>query len=211
MCSSDLVAGDVLFTCLPLFHTNALNSFFQALIRDASLVIGGHFSASGFFDSLAATRATITYLLGAMVPILLGRPPADNEHSHRVRIALAPGVPERFQADFTARSGIALLDGFGSTETNFVIGGQISGQRPGFMGRLVQGFDARVVDEHDQPVPDGAAGELILRADEPFAFATGYFGMAEETVKAWRNLWFHTGDRVVRETDGYYQIGRAHV
>ena len=74
------------------------------------------------------------------------------------------------------------------------------------MGRLVQGFDARVVDEHDQPVPDGVAGELILRADDPFSFATGYFGMAEETVKAWRNLWFHTGDRVVRETDGYYRF-----
>ncbi len=41
---------------------------------------------------------------------------------------------------------------------------------------------------------------------EPFAFATGYFGMAEKTVEAWRNLWFHTGDRVVREADGYYRF-----
>jgi crotonobetaine/carnitine-CoA ligase len=74
------------------------------------------------------------------------------------------------------------------------------------MGKLVAGFDARVVDEHDQPVPDGEAGELILRADTPFAFASGYLGMAEKTVEAWRNLWFHTGDRVVREADGYYRF-----
>ena len=68
------------------------------------------------------------------------------------------------------------------------------------------GFAARVVDAHDNEVPDGEAGELMLRADEPFAFATGYFGMPEKTVEAWRNLWFHTGDRVVRESDGYYRF-----
>jgi crotonobetaine/carnitine-CoA ligase len=70
----------------------------------------------------------------------------------------------------------------------------------------LSGFAARVVDVHDNEVADGEAGELVLRADEPFAFATGYFGMAEKTVEAWRNLWFHTGDRVVRESDGYYRF-----
>jgi crotonobetaine/carnitine-CoA ligase len=47
---------------------------------------------------------------------------------------------------------------------------------------------------------------LVLRADEPFAFASGYFGMPEETVKAWRNLWFHTGDRVVQGADGAFRF-----
>ena len=64
----------------------------------------------------------MTYLLGAMVPILLSRPTAPEERGHRVRIALAPGVPGHFHAEFTRRTGIALLDGYGSTETNFVIG-----------------------------------------------------------------------------------------
>ncbi|WP_420819601.1 ATP-dependent acyl-CoA ligase [Pandoraea terrae] len=201
-----VVAGDVLYTCLPLFHTNALNSFFQALTLDAQLVADRRFSASGFFDALVATRATVTYVLGAMVPILLGRGAAEAERAHRVRIALAPGVPGHFQEDFTARCGIALLDGYGSTETNFAIGGGIEDQRPGFMGKLSPGFEARVVDDCDRPVPDGEPGELILRADEPFAFASGYFGMPEKTVEAWRNLWFHTGDRVVREADGYYRF-----
>ncbi|CAE6795528.1 ATP-dependent acyl-CoA ligase [Paraburkholderia haematera] len=201
-----VVAGDVLYTCLPLFHTNALNSFFQALIHDAMLVADRRFSASGFFDALVETRATVTFVLGAMVPIQLGRPVAGNEREHRVRIALAPGVPGHFQQDFTSRCGIGLIDGYGSTETNCVISSVIGEHRPGYMGKLSAGFDARVVDEHDQPVPDGEAGELILRADEPFAFASGYLGMAEKTVEAWRNLWFHTGDRVVREADGYYRF-----
>jgi crotonobetaine/carnitine-CoA ligase len=46
----------------------------------------------------------------------------------------------------------------------------------------------------------------VLRADEPFAFATGYYGMPDKTVEAWRNLWFHTGDRVVREADGAFRF-----
>nr|WP_028217573.1 ATP-dependent acyl-CoA ligase [Paraburkholderia oxyphila] len=201
-----IVAGDVLYTCLPLFHTNALNAFFQALVADAQLVADRRFSASGFFASLIETRATVTYVLGAMVPILLGRPASAREREHRVRIALAPGVPGHFQQEFTERCGIALLDGYGSTETNFVLGGGIADQRAGYMGKLVPGFDARVVDENDREVPDGEAGELILRAGTPFAFASGYFGMPEKTVEAWRNLWFHTGDRVVREANGYYRF-----
>lgn len=201
-----VVPGDVLYTCLPLFHTNALNAFFQALVSDAQLVADRRFSASGFFASLVQTRATVTYVLGAMVPILLGRAASGEEREHRVRIALAPGVPGHFQQEFTERCGIALLDGYGSTETNFVLGGGIDDQRPGYMGRLVPGFAARVVDENDREVPDGEAGELILRADTPFAFANGYFGMPEKTVEAWRNLWFHTGDRVVREANGYYRF-----
>jgi carnitine-CoA ligase len=74
------------------------------------------------------------------------------------------------------------------------------------MGWLRPGFQARVVDEHDVELPPGDAGELVLRADEPFTFATGYFGMPEKTVEAWRNLWFHTADRVVREADGAFRF-----
>jgi crotonobetaine/carnitine-CoA ligase len=74
------------------------------------------------------------------------------------------------------------------------------------MGRLFEGFAARVVDGEDNEVPDGTPGELVLRADAAFAFGTGYFGTPEKTVEAWRNLWFHTGDRVIREPDGYFKF-----
>ena len=198
--------GDVLYTCLPLFHTNALNAFFQALLHDAQLVVDKRFSASGFYPSLAQTGATVTYLLGAMVPILLSRPHSEQELAHRVRVALAPGVPEQFHAPFIQRTGIGLIDGYGATETNAVIGGSLAAQRPGYMGRLAKGFTARVVDSQDRPVADGEPGELILRAEHPFAFACGYFGMPDKTVEAWRNLWYHTGDRVVRDSEGYFRF-----
>ncbi|KKB63590.1 crotonobetainyl-CoA:carnitine CoA-transferase [Robbsia andropogonis] len=201
-----LRSGDVLYTCLPLFHTNALNAFFQALLFDATLIVDKRFSASRFYDALIETRATVTYVLGAMVPILLRLPEASREREHRVRVALAPGVPAQFHAIFTGRTGIGLIDIYGSTETNAVIGGALATQRAGYMGRLADAFEAQVVDACDEPVADGEAGELVLRAKQPFAFASGYFGMPEKTVEAWRNLWFHTGDRVVRESDGYFRF-----
>jgi carnitine-CoA ligase len=197
---------DVLMTTLPLFHTNALNSFFQALLTGATLVVEPRFSASAFIAGLARQQATVTYLLGAMVPILLAQEPSAADRAHRVRVALAPAVPAHFHRQFTERFGIGLIDGYGSTETNCIMGAPLAAQRPGTMGRVMPGFAARIVDAHDNELPDGEAGELVLRADQPFAFATGYFGMPEKTVEAWRNLWFHTGDRVVREGDGYYRF-----
>lgn len=202
----EITADDVLHTSLPLFHTNALNACFQALVTGASIICDARFSVSRYFERLAATQATVTYLLGAMVPMLLARDASAAESGHRTRIALAPGVPERFHAAFTGRTGIALLEGYGSTETNFALGGPLAQQRAGTMGRVAPEFDAIVADEHDAPLPDGQAGELLLRARPPFAIATGYFGMADKTVEAWRNLWFHTGDRVVRDADGYFRF-----
>ncbi len=199
-------ADDVLCTTLPLFHINALNTFAQALLSGARMALEPRFSASGFWPAMIRNEATVIYLLGAMVPILLAGETRPNERGHNVRIGLGPGVPADLGAAFTARTGVQLLEGYGSTEANFVIGASPEMQKPGTMGRVVDGFQARVVDIHDVELPAGEAGELVLRADEPFAFASGYFGMPEKTIEAWRNLWFHTGDRVIRDENGYFRF-----
>ena len=199
-------ADDVLCTTLPLFHINALNTFAQASLAGARVAFEPRFSASAFWPTMLAREATVVYLLGAMVPILLAQPVSQAERDHRVRIGLGPGVPASAGAAFSERTGVSLLEGYGSTETNFVIAGAADRSRPGCMGWLRPGFEARVVDESDIELAAGEAGELVLRADEPFAFSSGYFGRPEATVAAWRNLWFHTGDRVVRDADGCFRF-----
>lgn len=198
--------GDVLHTTLPLFHVNAMGCFFQALLKGCTQVVGRRFSASNFWPALVASGATVTYVLGAMVPMLLSRPPCPEEKLHKVRVALAPGVPAHLHDMFTERTGICLLEAYGATESNAAIGTMIDTRRPGWMGKLFDGFQARVADEDDNEVPDGTPGELLLRADDPFAMATGYFDMADKTVEAWRNLWLHTGDRVVCDGEGFYKF-----
>jgi carnitine-CoA ligase len=194
-----LRADDTLYTCLPLFHTNALNAFFQALVHGAKIVIGPRFSVSQFWPRVTSAEATVTYLLGTMVSMLASGEPVAEERTHRLRVALAPATPPEVWEAFRSRFGIDLVEGHGMTETNAVIGPRDGEQRPGWLGRVMPGFDAMVVDENDVPVADGTPGELVMRAREPFAFATGYWRMPQGTVDAWRNLWFHTGDRVVAD------------
>ncbi len=201
-----LEASDVLCTTLPMFHINALNPYAQAAVTGCRAVWLPRFSASGFWPAMQEAQASVIYLLGAMVPILLAQPAGPQERAHHVRIGLGPGVPQAGAQDFQARTGVPLMEGYGSTETNFVLSAVAGAPADGTMGQVQPGFHARVVDGHDVPLPDGSAGELVLRADEPFAFALGYWGLPEQTVQAWRNLWFHTGDRVLRQPDGRFRF-----
>jgi crotonobetaine/carnitine-CoA ligase len=188
-------ADDVLCTTLPLFHINALNTFAQALLLGCRVAFEPRFSVSEFWKTMRGRGATVTYLLGAMVPMLLSRMSAE-EKDHAVRVVLAPGVPESAIREFHSRTGIGIVDGYGSTETNFVIASPADSPRKGLMGWVRPGFDASVAED----------GELMLRAHDRLRFASGYFGMPEKTAEAWRDGWFHTGDRVVREADGAFRF-----
>lgn len=197
---------DVLFTSLPLFHTNAINSLFQALVAGATYTIERRFSASRYWELAAGHGATVTYLLGAMIGMLQGQPPSPRDRGHSVRVALAPGTPAPLHEPFRERFGVRLIDGYGSTETSHIIGRPEDDQRPGFLGRPVDEFEVRVVDEDDAEVPAAVPGELVVRGRHPFSLASGYHAMPEATLAAWRNLWFHTGDRVVRDEEGWLRF-----
>jgi crotonobetaine/carnitine-CoA ligase len=197
---------DVLFTTLPFFHTNALNTLWQALVVGATYAFSPRFSASQFWEQAQRSKATITYLLGTMVHILLKRPPSALDKAHSIRAALSPATPAELVKQFQERFDVMLSEGYGSTETNLVFSNVVGDYQPGTMGRVVDGFEARIVDENDCGVPEGAAGELLIRHREPFSIASGYYGDVEATVKTWRNLWFHTGDRVACDTNGVYRF-----
>src|SRR4029077_5520548 len=59
-------------------------------------------------------------------------------------------------------------------------------------------------DEDDNPVPPGVEGEIVVRPREPFVMVQEYYAMPEVTLAAFRNLWFHTGDRGRRDEDGWF-------
>jgi crotonobetaine/carnitine-CoA ligase len=202
----EISAADVLYTCLPLFHTNALNTLVQALTFGVPVTLGHRFSASSFWRVLCEVEATVTYILGTMASILAARETGPLDREHRVRVALAPGTAPALWEVFAERFGIRVVEGHGMTETNIVIGPRGGEQRPGWMGRVMPGFHARVVDDGDADVSANVAGELVVRADEPLAFATGYWRLPDATAAVWRNGWFHTGDRVVRDDEGWFRF-----
>ena len=77
---------------------------------------------------------------------------------------------------------------------------------PGAAGLLVSDwFEIQLVDpETDQEVPVGQVGEMVVRSKHPWTLSSGYYGMPEKTVEAWRNLWFHSGDALRQDEEGWY-------
>jgi carnitine-CoA ligase len=202
----DVRSDDVLYTILPMFHMNALNTFWQAMLCGTTYSFGRRFSASGFWREIQASEATVTYLLGAMIHILLKRDPSPADREHRLRVALAPATPADLVEVVRERFGVCCFEGYGSTETSVTHSNRVGGFVPGAMGRPLPGIEAKVVDENDCEVSSGTPGELVFRAREPYAFSTGYWRMPEKTVEAWRNLWFHSGDRVVVDEEGVFRF-----
>ena len=67
---------------------------------------------------------------------------------------------------------------------------------------MLDRYEVAIVDEHDDILPQGDIGELVIRPKEPAIMASEYLGMPDRTLKAWRNLWFHSGDLARLDEDG---------
>lgn len=201
-------AQDIAFNCLPLFHGNALLcTLLPALRAGALAVFGNRFSASTYWQTVRAQRATVLSLLGSMVPILLNQPVSEEDAASTARIALAVPNPSKQFHEFEQRFGLKLSSLYGMTDIGLVIGvpHDLPG-RPGLCGVEHPDFECIVVDDNEEPVADGIVGELFVRPRRPFVMQLGYWRNAEATVAAWRNLWFHTGDYLKRHPDGWYEF-----
>lgn len=197
---------DVLYTCLPLFHGNALNtSVTPALVARAALVVGSRFSASGFWRDAAASGATATNLLGAMTPILLRRPVSREERAHSISRALVIPAPPEYHVQLPQRFGMTPIEAYGLTDGAMVLWCPPGGHAPpGSCGIPTSGYEVGLVDEKDDLVQGEGVGELVFRPAAPWTMALGYWRRPEATVQTWRNLWFHTGDLLRRDGDGWY-------
>lgn len=199
-----LEAGDVYMTELPLFHINAQMSVQSALLIGAKVRIERRFSASAWLDRVRASGATHTSLLGVMLGFLLAQPALQDDARNPLRVAWTVPCPEGPATAFRERFGLErVVTSYGSTELGMVAR-RVLGEGPAeSAGRLEPDvYEAVVVDENDEPVSPGEAGELLVRPRLPWTISQGYVGMPAATTAAFRNLWFHTGDLARLDTDG---------
>ncbi len=109
---------DVLYSCLPLFHANALwYSAYAALWADAALALASWFSASEFWDDIRRTRATQFNSLGAMTNIMWKIPPSVQDREHRLRQCMVVPVPKEIYREIQERYGLTLTSPYAMTET----------------------------------------------------------------------------------------------
>lgn len=212
-----LTGDDVLLTALPLSHLNAqAYSTLGSYGCGAGLVLLPGFSASTFWETVRDTGATVVNAIGAMVEILMARPPSPVEGEHRLRYCYTAPAPSRERhEEIEQRFGFRLVIGYALSESPYglicpvdkpTVYGSMG--RPRQHPRLGRVNSARIIDPTTgEDVPDGAVGELLLRNP---ATTPGYFDMPEESAAVLRDGWLHTGDLARRDEAGnHYFAGRV--
>lgn len=115
-----LKSADTLYSCLPLYHNNALTVALSSVINSgATLALGKSFSASRFWDEVIQSRATAFIYIGEICRYLLNQPPKDTDRKHQVRVIAGNGLRPEIWRDFTERFGIArVCEFYASSEGN---------------------------------------------------------------------------------------------
>ncbi|MBV9116062.1 MAG: AMP-binding protein [Acetobacteraceae bacterium] len=203
---------DRLLTPLPLNHVNAMA--FSAM---AMILVGGcliqldRFHPRTWWESVCASGATIIHYLGVMPSMLMSAAPHPRERDHRLRFGFGAGIDRRLHAAAEARFGFPWVELWAMTETGG--GAAVGATRPprhvgeGCIGRAEPLMEALVLDDSGTPCPPGVPGEFLVRAagpDRRAGFFTEYLKDEAATAQAWAGGWFHTGDVVRADAEGYF-------
>jgi long-chain acyl-CoA synthetase len=194
-----ITPDDVLLNPLPLFHIAGLGMSFCCFHAGALTILMPKFDAAQAVTQIAKHNVRLLFAFAPMMQQLLGQVEQSGTGIPSLRAVLGidrPDIIERYQ-QLTGGSFYAL---FGQTETAMVVTMSKYGERPGSAGRPIPLVDVRIVDDDDQPVAQGQAGEIVVRG--PMVFK-GYWGLAAENAHAFRNGWHHTGDLGRFDGDGY--------
>jgi crotonobetaine/carnitine-CoA ligase len=147
--------------------------------------------------------------MGATITMLWKQPASARDRDHPARLGWGVPLPA-WAPEFEARFGCRLVEMYGSTEVGGIMYPPLDEpRRIGSCGKVFGPWEARLLDEQGFETPIGTAGELVVRPLEPSVLTDGYYGLPAATLAAFRNLWFHTGDLLRRDEDGYfYFVGR---
>jgi len=201
-----VLPGEGVFCAMPMFHNSGRSAFNYAMVRGARFVIRERFSATDFWRDVRATGVTTAAVVGPMTALLYAAEPSPDDADNPLRnVVLGPMIPE--MADFERRFGVRTCTCYGQTEVGIPLATGWDHGPWANCGKPRTDYpwlETRVVNELDEPLGPGEVGELIVRSPEPWALNLGYYKMPEQTVEAWRNGWFHTGDAFRVDDDGWY-------
>lgn len=202
--------NEVCYTALPLYHVaaKAYGAYLPALSGGRG-VLRESFKTREFWSDIRRFGCTMTGMVGSIPTFLMREPELPDDSDNPLeRVIMVPLIPEVEQ--MKKRFGIKVHTEFNMTETSIPLCSEpyrLVNERS--VGKVREGYQARIVDDLDNEVPPNVAGELVLRADKPWLLMQGYWKRPEATVEAWRNLWFHTGDTFYRDEEGnFYFVDR---
>ncbi|NWF69233.1 MAG: long-chain fatty acid--CoA ligase [Chloroflexi bacterium] len=206
----DLQHGDVTVNTFPMFHTGGLLVYTTPLlILGGTVVLTRRFDAEQVLNLLEEYSATVYAGVPTMYQMMTTAPNWPSADLSNLRFCTSGGapLPVYLVEKFRAEKGIQFKQGFGMSEFGpgvFALAPEDAIRKAGSIGRPNYFVDARIVDEHNQPLPPGQVGELVLRGPSR---SSGYFNDPAASAQAVDSAgWFHTGDLAVMDEQQYYTI-----
>jgi len=204
------IAGDVGFIGVPLFHIAGIGNMLPALTLGVPTVIFplGAFDPAGLLDALEAERVTGIFLVPAQWQAVCAEQQA-RPRTLRLRNlswGAAPASDTLLRQMGETFPDSRILAAFGQTEMSPVtcmLAGEDAIRKLGSVGKVIPTVAARIVDDQMNDVEVGEVGEIVYRAPTLMA---GYWNKPEATAEAFDGGWFHSGDLVRSDDEGYIWV-----
>ena len=201
----DLSSRDVMLHAAPIAHASGA-FFLPHLIRGAKQIIMPKFDAMQFLSIAEREQATVTFVVPTMLAMVLEQPNVQNAKLkfRRLCYGAAPIAPALMQRGIAA-FGNVFAQTYGQAESPMVITCLKPDEhdRVGSCGRPYSLVEAKIVDDNDNVVAIGEPGEIVCRG---LQLMSHYWERPEETARAMRNGWLHTGDVGRIDEDGFFYI-----
>ncbi len=202
--------NDVGFIGVPFFHIAGIGNLLTGMLLGIPTVIHplGAFDPGHLLDVLAAEKVTGIFLVPAQWQAVCNEQQA-NPRDVRLRViswGAAPASDTLLRQMSETFPGTQILAAFGQTEMSPVtcmLLGEDAIRKRGSVGKVIPTVAARVVDDNMNDVPVGEVGEIVYRAP---TLMSGYWNNPEATAEAFEGGWFHSGDLVRMDEDGYVWV-----
>ncbi|HZC23506.1 MAG TPA: benzoate-CoA ligase family protein, partial [Candidatus Binatia bacterium] len=197
---------DRFFSVAKLFFAYGLGNglYFPLAVGATSILLPGPPRPQSVFEVIERHRATLFFSVPSNYVKLLAHELDRQFDLSSVRYGISAGeaLPASVFHRFKERFGVEILDAIGSTEAlHMMISNAPGAVRPGSSGKIIPGFEAKIVDDNDRPVASGEIGNLLVKADSTCA---GYWNEHEKTKDTISGHWLRTGDKYHQDEDGYY-------
>ena len=205
--------ADLVFSASKLFFTFGLGNslLFPGRVGAASILVAERITPEGAFEIIARERPTVFFAVATLYARMLQVKTAegrDDLSSLRLCVSSGEALPLPVFHAWKERFGHELVDVVGSTEAlHDFIANRPGEVRPGSCGKVIPGFEARLVDDEGLPVPVGTVGHLLIKGETTAPY---YWNRHQESKRAMLGEWLRTGDMFYQDADGYfYFCGRS--